>query len=149
MSGPREIQPPPFGLKLHVTCDYPQRIYKEIYRCSQQIADIETAFEHVSETSDVVVAEGTGHCGVGSIVNVNNAKVASALGADMVLIANGGLGSAFDELEFNRVLCQHHNVRIAGVVVNKVNTRQARADQALHGQGPEAGVGCSLAWLCA
>ena len=86
----------------------------------QQIADIETAFEHVSETSDIVVAEGTGHCGVGSIVNVNNAKVASALGADMVLIANGGLGSAFDELELNRVLCQHHNVRIAGVVINKV-----------------------------
>ena len=86
----------------------------------RQIADIETAFEHVSETSDVVVAEGTGHCGVGSIVNVNNAKVASALGADMVLIANGGLGSAFDELELNRVLCQHHNVRIAGVVINKV-----------------------------
>lgn len=86
----------------------------------QQIADIETAFEHVSATSDVVVAEGTGHCGVGSIVNVNNAKVAAALGADMVLIANGGLGSAFDELELNRVLCQHHNVRIAGVVINKV-----------------------------
>lgn len=86
----------------------------------QQIADIENAFEHVSATSDVVVAEGTGHCGVGSIVNVNNAKVAAALGADMVLIANGGLGSAFDELELNRVLCQHHNVRIAGVVINKV-----------------------------
>ena len=33
-----------------------------------------------------------GHCGVGSIVNLNNAKVASILGADMVLIANGGLG---------------------------------------------------------
>ena len=36
------------------------------------------------------------------------------------MIANGGLGSAYDELELNRVLCQHYNVRIAGVVINKV-----------------------------
>ena len=32
----------------------------------------------------------------------------------------GGLGSAFDELELNRVLCQHYNVRVAGVIINKV-----------------------------
>ena len=47
---------------------------------------------HVVEVSDVVVVEGTGHCAVGSIVGMNNAKVASLIGADMVLIANGGLG---------------------------------------------------------
>lgn len=29
-------------------------------------------------------------------------------------------GSAFDELELNRILCQHYNVRIAGVIINKV-----------------------------
>ena len=36
-------------------------------------------------------------------------------------------GSAFDELELNRVLCQHYNVRIAGVVINKV--RQDKYEQ--------------------
>ena len=30
------------------------------------------------------------------------------------------IGSAFDELELNRVLCQQHKVRIAGVIINKV-----------------------------
>lgn len=40
--------------------------------------------------------------------------------ADVVLVANGGLGSAFDELELNRVLCLHHGVRLAGVILNKV-----------------------------
>ena len=29
-------------------------------------------------------------------------------------------GSAFDELELNRVLCEKHNVPIAGIVINKV-----------------------------
>lgn len=64
--------------------------------------------------------EGTGHTAVGSIVNLSNAKVAKLLKADMVLIANGGLGKAFDELELNRVLCEQNNVNIAGVIINKV-----------------------------
>jgi BioD-like phosphotransacetylase family protein len=38
----------------------------------------------------------------------------------LFLRANGGLGKAFDELELNRILCQHYNVRIAGVIINKV-----------------------------
>lgn len=87
---------------------------------NSQIHDVELAMDNVASASDVVVLEGTGHCAVGSIVGLNNAKVASLLGADMVLICNGGLGSAFDELELNRVLCQHYNVRIAGVILNKV-----------------------------
>jgi BioD-like phosphotransacetylase family protein len=85
-----------------------------------QIDDVIDAMEHVSAASDVVLCEGTGHCAVGSIVGLNNAKVASLIGADMVLVANGGLGSAFDELNLNRILCQHYNVRVAGVIINKV-----------------------------
>lgn len=57
-----------------------------------QLQQIDTAFGEVDKASDVVLAEGTGHCAVGSIVNVNNAQIASRLGASMVLIANGGLG---------------------------------------------------------
>lgn len=58
----------------------------------QQMIDVQNAMQHVTETSDVVLCEGTGHCAVGSIVGLNNAKVASLIGADMVLVANGGLG---------------------------------------------------------
>lgn len=97
---------------------------------NSQIDDVEVAMGHVASASDVVVLEGTGHCAVGSIVGINNAKVASLLGADMVLICNGGLGSAFDELELNRVLCQHYNVRIAGVILNKV--RPDKLEQTEH-----------------
>jgi BioD-like phosphotransacetylase family protein len=86
---------------------------------SQQEA-IQTAYTEISKTSSVVLAEGTGHCAVGSIVEAGNAKVASWIGAKMVLVANGGLGSAFDELELNRVLCEYYNVEIAGVIINKV-----------------------------
>ena len=85
-----------------------------------QVEKIKVAHDALCKTSDVMLCEGTGHVAVGSIVGLNNAKVSAMLNADMVLVANGGLGSAFDELELNRVLCMHHNVRIAGVIVNKV-----------------------------
>jgi 1-aminocyclopropane-1-carboxylate deaminase/D-cysteine desulfhydrase-like pyridoxal-dependent ACC family enzyme len=52
----------------------------------QQLKDVETAMHHVQQSSDVVLCEGTGHCAVGSIVGLNNAKVASVLGCDMVLV---------------------------------------------------------------
>ena len=49
-----------------------------------QLDSIKKSYSEISKNSDVVLIEGTGHCGVGSIVNLNNAKVASILGADMV-----------------------------------------------------------------
>ena len=35
-------------------------------------------------------------------------------------VANGGLGSAFDELELQRVMMEMHGVKIRGVVLNHV-----------------------------
>lgn len=86
----------------------------------QQRERVTEAYQRVEGVSDVVLCEGTGHCAVGSIINAGNAEVASWLGARMVLVANGGLGAAFDELELNRVLCEKFNVDIAGVIINKV-----------------------------
>lgn len=85
-----------------------------------QMRAILDAVGNVREKNHVVVCEGAGSTGMGSIVGASNASVASLLGADMVLVANGGLGSTFDELELNRVFCESHNVNIAGVVINKV-----------------------------
>eukprot|EP00903_Cladosiphon_okamuranus_P012147 g11395.t2 len=85
-----------------------------------QLKDVRTAFENVLSESDVVVLEGTGHTAVGSVVDLNNAQVAKALNADMILVANGGLGSAYDELELNRGICEKYGIKVRGVVLNKV-----------------------------
>ena len=45
-------------------------------------------------------------------------------------ILTHGPGSAFDELELNRVICEHYGVRIAGVVINKV--LPSKYDQTKH-----------------
>jgi len=51
-----------------------------------QLNQVHEAMEHVQGASDITLIEGTGHCAVGSIVGLNNAKVAAQLGADMVLM---------------------------------------------------------------
>lgn len=81
---------------------------------------IETSFEAIQSQNETLVVEGTGHVGVGSIVNLSNAKVASFLGLKMILIASGGLGSSFDALAVNKALCDAYNVSIAGVILNRV-----------------------------
>ncbi|MBS0620392.1 MAG: AAA family ATPase [Verrucomicrobia bacterium] len=69
---------------------------------------------------DFLLVEGTGHCGVGSIIDLNNAQVAAALGLPLLLIASGGLGSAFDDLMLNKTLCDHYGVDLLGVILNRV-----------------------------
>ena len=59
-----------------------------------QVAAIRRAFDNVARTNDFTVVEGAGHVGVGSIVKMNNAQVASLLDLDMVLVVNGGIGKS-------------------------------------------------------
>lgn len=67
-----------------------------------------------------LVIEGTGHLGVGSIIDLNNAQVAKLLNAPIVLVTKGGLGSSFDELMLNLSLCEKYQLDVKGVVLNKV-----------------------------
>lgn len=78
------------------------------------------AFNKIYAQNAFTVVEGTGHVGVGSIVNLNNAKVASELGLDVILIASGGLGSAHDELAMNITMCHYYGLKVQGVILNRV-----------------------------
>lgn len=78
------------------------------------------AFQTVSQQNDFTIVEGTGHVGVGSIVQMNNAKVASLLGLDIIIVSSGGLGSAHDDLALNLAMCKTHGVNVRGVILNRV-----------------------------
>lgn len=79
------------------------------------------AFKEISSSNDMTIVEGTGHVGVGSIIDMSNAKVAALLGIEMIIIASAGLGSAFDELALNVALCNQMGVKIKGVILNRVH----------------------------
>jgi|TARA_B110000208_G_scaffold84831_1_gene107552 phosphate acetyltransferase len=78
-----------------------------------QLLKVEEAYARISQAHDFVVVEGTGHAGVGSIIDMNNAQVAAALGLDAVLVVGGGLGSSFDEFAANKAICDAHGVRLS------------------------------------
>lgn len=86
-----------------------------------ELTKIRAAYERIAADSDFVVAEGTGHSAVGSILGLNNATLARALGLPMVLVVNGGVGSSYDEFALNRSLIERTGATLAGVLVNKVN----------------------------
>lgn len=79
-----------------------------------------SAFTTIASNQDYTVVEGTGHVGVGSIFNLNNARVAAELDLGIILIASAGLGSAYDELALNVAMCRCYGVPIQGVILNRV-----------------------------
>ncbi|MFA5389000.1 MAG: AAA family ATPase [Candidatus Omnitrophota bacterium] len=84
------------------------------------VDSIISSFERISRRKDLVVIEGTGHAGVGSIFDLSNAKVASLLDARVVLVTSGGIGKPMDEIELNMALFEKEGVDVAGVIINKV-----------------------------
>jgi phosphate acetyltransferase len=81
---------------------------------------ITTSWNHLQASHDCILVEGTGHVGVGSLFDLNNAEVAKLLGLDVVMVSGGGIGSAFDELFLNIELCHKARVRVQGIILNKV-----------------------------
>lgn len=81
---------------------------------------IKESFAAISGEHEFTVVEGTGHTGVGSIIDLNNAEVAKELNLPVVLIATGGLGSAFDELSLNIELCLSKGLEVSGIILNRV-----------------------------
>ena len=81
--------------------------------------DILQASAGLHRKHDMVVYEGTGHPGVGSVVNLSNATVAKKLNAKVLMVVEGGIGNTIDRLHMTTALFREQNVEIAGVVVNK------------------------------
>ena len=80
---------------------------------------IDEAFQRLCMGKDAVVIEGTGHAGVGSVLDLSNAQVAKRLDARVVLVVGAGIGRAIDDVWLNRCVFEHEGVRLAGVILNR------------------------------
>lgn len=83
-------------------------------------AAVEKAASTLMSRHELMVFEGTGHPGVGSVVDLSNADVAKMIGADVVLVVQGGIGKTIDEMSMSLAKFRAHNVPVVGVIVNKV-----------------------------
>lgn len=80
---------------------------------------IHQSMEHLSGKR-LIIAEGTGHPGVGSVIGLSNARVANLLDARILYLVGGGIGRTLDELEVDLSYFSHNHNRVAGVLFNKV-----------------------------
>jgi len=81
---------------------------------------INFASEQLEQENELVIYEGTGHPGVGSIVNLSNSDVAKMTNAGVVMVVEGGIGSTIDMLALCIAKFKMDNVPIIGVIINKV-----------------------------
>ena len=88
------------------------------------IEDLLLAKKELENDYELVIYEGTGHPGVGSIGGVSNAKVAKLVDAHVILVVEGGIGSTIDKLNMCLALFREQDVPILGVIVNKVRTEK-------------------------
>ncbi len=81
---------------------------------------IRESFKRVAQNKNLVVIEGTGHAGVGSVFDHSNAVVAKLLRSKVIIISSGGIGRPIDEIVLNKALFEKEGVKVLGVIVNKV-----------------------------
>jgi phosphate acetyltransferase len=82
---------------------------------------VRAAYAAVASGKDLVIIEGTGHAGVGAVIDLSNAGVAALLDAPVIIVSEGGVGRPIDEIVLNRALFAAVGVRVLGAVVNKVD----------------------------
>lgn len=78
------------------------------------------AFDRASYERDLVIIEGSGHAGVGSVFDLSNAQVAKILGASAIIVSQGGIGRPIDEIALNKALFDKFEVPVIGAILNKV-----------------------------
>ncbi|MCL5104580.1 MAG: AAA family ATPase [Armatimonadetes bacterium] len=85
------------------------------------VETVKDAYKHISFRKDIVVVEGTGHAGVGSVFDMSNGDVAALLGCKAVIVSSGGIGRPIDEIMLNKAMFDSTGVEIVGAIVNKVD----------------------------
>ena len=81
---------------------------------------IQNACHELESQCDLILIEGAGHSGVGSVIGLNNADMARMLGAPVVMVAGGGIGNVIDSVRMNLALYQQEGVDVKLLLVNKM-----------------------------
>jgi len=96
-----------------------QMIDGEINAQQLERAVIEAAAE-IESKCDFLIIEGSGHPGVGSVLGLNNARMAKLLDAPVLMVTGGGLGNVVDGVTVNKALFEQAGVEVRAIMTNKV-----------------------------
>jgi BioD-like phosphotransacetylase family protein len=76
--------------------------------------------EHLEARYDFLIIEGAGHGGVGSVIGLNNARIAKLFDAPVLLVTDGGIGSAIDAVHLNLALYRQEGADVRALMINKL-----------------------------
>jgi BioD-like phosphotransacetylase family protein len=104
-----------------VSADFTKNFLENPDEIGPQLKDrICRAFDRAAYGKDIVVVEGSGHAGVGSVFGASNADNAKVLNSKALLVSAGGIGKPIDEVALNLSLFEKAGVQVVGVILNKV-----------------------------
>ncbi len=87
----------------------------------EQIADkMLSAIRELEEKNDLLIIEGAGHTGVGSLLGCSNARIARETNAPVLMVTGGGLGNVVDATHMNLALFQKEGANVKAILVNKI-----------------------------
>jgi BioD-like phosphotransacetylase family protein len=69
---------------------------------------------------DIIIIEGSGHPGVGSVLKLSNARIARMLDAPVLMVTGGGLGNVVDNVYMGLALFEKEGVEVRAVLANKL-----------------------------
>jgi hypothetical protein len=78
------------------------------------------AIEQLDKKNDFLIIEGAGHTGVGTLFGCNNAQIARATNATVLMVTGGGLGNVVDSSQTNLALFQKEQAEVKAILVNKI-----------------------------
>ena len=86
---------------------------------------VREAYEHVAAGKEIVLVEGTGQPGVGSVTGTSNADVINALRemgvpVFVIMVTGGGIGSTIDQVFPHLMALDHMGTKVDGLIINGV-----------------------------
>jgi hypothetical protein len=78
------------------------------------------ACRELDKCCDFLIIEGAGHSGVGSVLGLNNARVAKLLDAPVLMVSGGGIGHVIDDVSMNLALYKMEGANVRIVMPNKL-----------------------------
>ncbi|WP_321371762.1 AAA family ATPase [uncultured Desulfuromusa sp.] len=76
------------------------------------------ACNQLEKKCDFLLIEGSGHPGVGSVMQISNAHIARLLNAPVLMVTGGGLGNVVDRLAMTQLLFEKEQVDVKAILVN-------------------------------
>lgn len=78
------------------------------------------AYAKLERESDFIIVEGSGHPGVGAVMQLSNARIARLLNTPVLLVTGGGLGNVVDRLALIMPLFEKEGVDVRAILVNRL-----------------------------